>query len=121
MRKPSFHKPARIARVLVAMALAATVVAPVAAAPADSQMGKDQRAATMRSDAKSEANEPGTIPAARPGLPQLSRGAEGPLRTDTTKADPSLRDTNPLTANGLWETLPGNAIARPKQEWTGGN
>jgi hypothetical protein len=121
MRKSTF-KPARIMQALAVAALTATTLTQAVAA--DTSMRKDAGAsnAAMRSSASSEASEPGTIPAARPGLPQLSRGAEGPLRADSSpKADPALRDTNPLTANGLWETLPGNTIGRPKQEWTGSN
>ena len=56
----------------------------------------------------------GTMPAAPPGLPP--RGLQGPIRADPrpdTRTDPSIRDTNPLTANGLWETQPGNAISQP--------
>jgi len=56
----------------------------------------------------------GTIPAARPGLPP--RGLLGAIRAESrlaTSTDPAIRDTNPLTANGLWETGPGNAISQP--------
>jgi hypothetical protein len=55
----------------------------------------------------------GTIPAARPGLPELQRGAQGPIRPDAlseSRTDPSVRDTDPLTMNGLWETKPGNVV-----------
>ena len=60
--------------------------------------------------------ETGTIPAARQLPPQSSRGAEGPIRSDNQRqagSDPSIRDSNPLTFNGLWETLPGNQVRRP--------
>lgn len=104
----------RAARMLAGLALAAMAVH-AAAAPADAQADKPGSAA-MRTSPANGASEPGTIPAARPGLPQIQRGAEGPLRSDeqSRKADPSIRDTHPLTVNGLWETMPGNGIARPR-------
>jgi hypothetical protein len=63
--------------------------------------------------------EEGTIPAARPIPPQSPLGVEGRIRSDTPNrpgADPSIRDTNPLTVNGLWVTLPGNRVVRPGEE-----
>lgn len=63
--------------------------------------------------------EEGTIPAARPIPPQSYLGAEGPVRSDTPdtrSTDPSIRDTNPLTVNGLWVTLPGNRVVRPGED-----
>jgi hypothetical protein len=56
--------------------------------------------------------EAGTIPAAPPGLPEQDMsGAQGPLRLDTGLAsDPSIRDTDPATQNGVWEQLPGNRV-----------
>lgn len=97
-----------------ACAVAAVLAAAGAGAAGAAERGNMQEKARAAAVAN-EANEPGTIPAARPGLPQLRRGAEGPLRGEIEhKADPSVRDTNPLTVNGLWETLPGNVIARPQ-------
>ncbi len=67
-------------------------------------------------DTRAELIENGTMPDGPPGLPQAERGAAGPLRTDAMnepRTDPAIRDENPLTKNGLWETLPGNRIARP--------
>ena len=67
-------------------------------------------------------NEEGTIPAARPIPPQRGVGAlgpQGPVRSEVMPkrgTDPAIRDQNPLTINGLWETLPGDAIARPRSE-----
>lgn len=114
MKNPTFPTAARLAKVVAGTALAALAVAQVQAAPAAAQGGRQDKAA-IHTGTAGDASEPGTIPAARPGLPQMPRGAEGPLRTDApqTKADPSLRDSHPLTVNGLWETLPGNVIAKP--------
>jgi hypothetical protein len=121
MKAPMYLTSERLARLLAGAALAAMAVVQAHAAPADTQAGKPgkavmQTSTTSTASTTSEASEPGTIPAARPGLPQMQRGAEGPLRTDEhlRKADPSIRDTNPLTVNGLWETLPGNVIAQPR-------
>lgn len=117
---PTFLASERLARILAGAALAAMAVLQADAAPADMQAGKQGKAVMQTSTASTstETSEPGTIPAARPGLPQIQRGAEGPLRTDEhlRKADPSIRDTHPLTVNGLWETLPGNVIARPQPQ-----
>jgi hypothetical protein len=57
----------------------------------------------------------GTIPAERPGLPQMQDqgtiGAQGPMRFDEThRTDPSIRDTDPLTQNGVWEQHFGNVV-----------
>lgn len=103
-----------LTQILAGVALTAMAVH-AQAAPINAQTDQRGRAA-MRTSTASDASEPGTIPAARPGLPQIQRGAEGPLRTDEhlRKADPSIRDTHPLTVNGLWETLPGNSIAQPR-------
>ena len=63
--------------------------------------------------------EEGTIPAARPEPTQSSLGAEGPIREDASDkqgTDPSIRDTNPLTVDGLWVILPGNRVVRPGED-----
>lgn len=96
-----------------ALAVACLAITPfvgqVNAAPDNSAMGSRESGAV----------ESGTIPQARPGLPQLSRGAEGPVRLDmraTVSTDPSVRDSNPLTMNGLWEMRPGNEIATSRSQ-----
>jgi len=112
MKNPSFLKSGRCALLFAAAGLAPLVVGQVNAAPAGSAKNtEDARVASA-----SGAVEDGTIPAARPGLPQIPRGAQGPIRSDTRSSDPSIRDSNPLTLNGLWETLPGNRVSRPGQQ-----
>lgn len=113
MKKTLFPDSGRRALVAALAALAPLAVAQMNAAPANTNPGADQEA---RAWGDSVATETGTIPAARPGLPQIPRGAEGPLRSEAGRiasSDPSLRDSNPLTANGLWESVPGNRIVRP--------
>lgn len=67
-------------------------------------------------------SEEGTIPAARPEPPYQGAdtlGPQGPVRSEAmpqSGTDPSIRDQNPLTVDGLWETLPGNAIATPHSQ-----
>ncbi|MFZ2853972.1 MAG: hypothetical protein WAZ34_07660 [Rhodocyclaceae bacterium] len=113
MKKLSYPRSGRLTQMLAGVALAALAVH-AQAAPTDTRTDRPEGTA-MRTGTTSDVSEPGTIPAARPGLPQIQRGAEGPLRGDeySRKADPSIRDTHPLTVNGLWETQPGNRIAPP--------
>lgn len=96
--------------VLAFAAIAPVVVGQVSAAP-------DTKDINSSSSGVSGRVVDGTIPQARPGLPQLAVGAEGPIRSDmrTTSTDPSIRDSNPLTMNGLWEMLPGDKIATHPQ------
>lgn len=96
---------------VVAFAAIAPVVAGQVSAAPDNASTKGVSSSSSRD---SGVVESGTIPQARPGLPQLSRGAEGPIRSDMrVSSDPSIRDKNPLTVNGLWETLPGGRVATP--------
>lgn len=118
MKKSMFFMFPRLARVLAGAALAAVAVGQVDAAPAREQAATE--AGAMDEGMLSETSEPGTIPAARPGLPKMLRGAQGPMRSGDegqrqVSTDPAIRDTNPLTVNGLWETMPGNSIVRPGQ------
>jgi hypothetical protein len=63
-------------------------------------------------DSANDSPDGGTIQWGPPGPPeQAPAGAQGPVRSDTgLSSDPSIRDTDPLTANGPWEQLPGNRI-----------
>jgi len=110
MKSLAFLKSGSSALIVACAALAPFVVGQAGAAPAE-------QAPVWRSAMSSEANtEVGTIPAARQGLPQQNpRGAEGPIRSDNRGqgGNPSIRDSNPLTVNGLWETMPGNVVSRP--------
>lgn len=100
---------------LVALAIIAPwLVTPLSAAPAASHPSGDY--SYILDGAVS--GEAGTIPAARPEPPELQRGAAGPTRSDLlsrSSSDPSIRDQNPLTTNGLWETLPGNRVTETGQ------
>lgn len=99
----------RLDPIRVALAILAVAMAPLAAAQtANANIGTED----------SSVSEAGTIPAARPGLPQLpeERGAQGPIRSETRPtADPSIRPFlgGPDIRNGLWETLAGNQVVRP--------
>lgn len=110
--KSVMFSTSRSALVFACAAVLSVAGGPVNAAPAsDKNMGRD---ASVWRD--SGATEAGTIPAARPGLPKIPVGAEGPIRSDSmgkAGSDPSIRDHNPLTVNGLWETHPGNLVSRP--------
>jgi hypothetical protein len=96
---------------LAVAALAA--FAPLAGAQANATSGgAAEDSAALPNDSGAVVN--GTIPAAPPGLPeQAPSGAQGPARADTGLAsDPSVRDTDPQTVNGLWEMHPGNRVTR---------
>ena len=116
MKNVMFHSSVRNALLAVA-ALASVSAAVIAAPPPTYTPGNAPNAAMSRDTA---ADEAGTIPAARPGLPQQNpRGAEGPIRegyTDRPRSDASIRDTNPLTMHGLWETKPGNQVTKPAMQ-----
>lgn len=65
-------------------------------------------------------DEPGTIPAARPG-PVAPRGAQGPIRMELRNAIDydyyASRFSGRLdTSNGLWETQPGNRVVAPAMQ-----
>ncbi|MDD5249533.1 MAG: hypothetical protein PHY45_11140 [Rhodocyclaceae bacterium] len=105
-------------RALVACLAAAAAVAAVSAVgQTTAAAGEYPFGPDVRGFSPDGAMEPGTIPAARPGLPQQeSRGARGPLRTDELqqpRSDPSIRDTDPLTMNGLWEQHMGDVVTHP--------
>ena len=115
MKSLAFLKSGSSALIVACAALAPFVVGQAGAAPASGKAGGEQAPVwrTMSSEANTEV---GTIPAARQGLPQQNpRGAEGPIRSDSRAqgGNPSIRDSNPLTVNGLWETMPGNVVSRP--------
>lgn len=105
MKTPISPKSVRRAALVACAILAPFAAGQVGAAPAGANPSDN-----------SVSSEAGTIPAARQLPPQSSRGAEGPIRSDPRNqaySDPSLRDSNLLTVNGLWETLPGNRVAKP--------
>jgi hypothetical protein len=84
----------------------------------DASAGNEASAGGGQVSGRSDSMEAGTIPAAPPGLPeQGTSGAQGPLRSDTGLAsDPSIRDPDPATQNGVWEQLPGNRVVRSNPE-----
>lgn len=115
MKSLVFLRSGSGALLVVCAALAPFVVGLANAAPASGKTSSEQ--AQVWHDGMS--NEVGTIPAARQGPPsQAPRGAEGPIRSDIRgqAGDPSIRDANPLTVNGLWETLPGNVVRKPRTQ-----
>lgn len=114
MKEPVVFKSGLGALIVAVATSASLAVGPVYAAPADSSTYADS--VHGRDSSSSEA---GTIPAARPGLPEISRGVEGPIRSEDqsrSRGDPSIRDSNPLTVNGLWETHPGNIVTTPQPQ-----
>lgn len=118
MKMPLILKTGRRTLVVAFAVIAPWVVELANAAPLDTHLNRDE-ASTSRDSAVNEAD---TLPATRPEQPQLSpdaQGAQGPLRSGSDqhepyRTDPAIRDTNPLTVNGLWETLPGNVVVRPR-------
>ena len=116
MTKLTFIGPARSALIATSVILASLAFGQMNGASSGAYPGNDGSRAWRDADSL----EAGTIPAARPGLPQRSsRGAQGPIRSDApgyAHTDPSIRDNNPLTVNGLWETLPGNRITSPSPQ-----
>jgi hypothetical protein len=107
MDKLRFRKAA--ASSALAIALSAVASLAMAQGAAANQRGED---ATQNS------TDAGTIPWGPPGLPERApAGAQGPVHFDPgLNSDPSIRDTDPLTMNGLWELLPGDRIVKPGQE-----
>lgn len=104
MKNPTLH----LVRTTLIAAFAA--VSSLAAAQANDASPADQ--GTRNYD-----SAPGTIQWGPPGAPQQEQspsGAQGPVRTDTgLSSDPSIRDTDPLTANGPWEQLSGDRVVNP--------
>ena len=116
MKNVMFHSSVR--NTLLVVAALASVSAAVIAAPPSTYAPGNAPDSTMSRD--TAADEAGTIPAARPGLPQQnSRGAQGSIREGYPAqpgSDASIRDSNPLTMHGLWETKPGNLVTKPTMQ-----
>lgn len=122
MKNLMFYPSVRNALLVAVAALVSVPAEVIAATPSSASTptyssGNAINTATSRDTV---ADEAGTIPAARPGLPQQNpRGAEGPIRegyTARSGSDASLRDSNPLTMHGLWETKPGNVVTKPDRQ-----
>jgi len=116
MTNLTFLNSYRSALVMTFAVLALIPLGQVNAAPNSTGSSGDEARLSRDTGYAEVGTEVGTIPAARPGLPQKTVGAEGPLRTDKRGSDPSVRDTNPLTVNGLWETQPGNLVTKPSPQ-----
>lgn len=116
MKSIDFNLSVRNA-LMVAVAALLTAMTPTLGAAMGSSPESAHEGGMPQSNSTDEA---GTIPAARPGLPQQPpSGAAGPIREDymvRPDGDPSIRDSNPLTINGLWETQPGNRVTKPEAQ-----
>lgn len=78
----------------------------------DDTLSRYELSSSITPNAGPDPMEARTILPERPGLPgQTPAGAQGPLRSDAELAsDPSIRDSNPDTMNGVWEQLSGNRV-----------